>query len=398
MLFVAILPVMNAFPRTLLLTRFPQASKYAGGEFVRKLIKSLPPDSVRWASLGRSGIRDDDYAEFGVPVHWRLRGSMLDWRLRMQWSPAWRAYQIARWIRKWRPEQLWVLPELDAVPVALQLVRHLQVPLHLTLHDAHEQAIYSGFPATLLLQYLQSVQQLARVAQSVDGVSEALVQHVLERAGRMDCPHIVIPPSVWHEHIAPAPARANMQGDERRIGFCGSMRVSSSQWLRFLGLLEALPYRFSLVTYADADHFPAVPLPSNVTIEAHAYETNEGNMITALHHDGLTAAYLGLWREPERGLFARTSLSSKLTAYAAAGVPVIVDAPADSLVTKLVLGHQAGIVLAGNENETEILSRLFSDQSLQVQCAEGALELALEVFVLEDNVVRFRDMISKAEM
>jgi hypothetical protein len=114
-------------------------------------------------------------------------------------------------------------------------------------------------------------------------------------------------------------------------------------------------------------------------------------MIRLFDSKSVDACYLGVWRESDRRLFGRTSLSSKLTAYAAASVPVIVDAEEDAAVWRLVEQHAAGIRLGRDCGEDlEGLERLFGDHDLWVRMAHGARRLCLEELSLERNVERFR--------
>jgi hypothetical protein len=97
-----------------------------------------------------------------------------------------------------------------------------------------------------------------------------------------------------------------------------------------------------------------------------------------------------LYKEKDRGLFARTSLSAKLTTYAAAGIPVIVDGPEDSAAWRLVKEYGAGVLCGDDADEAlQSLRTLFTDKEARGRMGEGSRRLCLEKFNLDANFSRF---------
>lgn len=381
-------------PRTALITWCPPDIRYAGGEFLRKAVRRLPPDRIRWCALSGSpqwspeaGAAGRVFA--GRPLHWRLKDTSLAHGYRDAVEAPRLARAIARWLEPFRPELLWVLPELASVSVGLSLARITGLPVHVTLHDAHEQAVHAGVPRLYARAYLRGVRRLLRTAASLDGISAELLDHVRREFGLPPAtPAVVFPPSVDPELAAPPRAAPAWQGEVRTIGLCGSFRVSPAQWAAFLAALGRLPQRIDLLAFSPREDAPDCARPPNVSVRWMPYAGSEAEVIRGLA--GADAAYLGLWREPERTLFARTSLSSKLAAYAAAGLPVIFDGPPDSVAWRTIETYRAGILLPGDvEAAGTALTSLLDDAGQWARLAAGAGRLCAAEFDMDRNIERF---------
>jgi hypothetical protein len=300
-----------------------------------------------------------------------------------------------------QPEVLWVLGELSAVHVGLRVADRLAIPLHVTVHDAPEECRFAGIPPVYGFYYRQLVRRLLRKARSVDTVSQELFQHLLgERWIAAGCEGVTLPPSVPREWTMPQgggvshPVGGWCADTVRRIGMCGSLRVGRAQWRRFLDLLGCLPFKVEIVLFGSTDDL-GTAFPSGVTVRPQPYADSEEAVVSAFRA-GVDACYLGLWREPERALFARTSLSSKLVTYAAAGRPIVVDAPENSVAWRLVSQYGAGILLSWKSGDGRGLDRgqiirLLSDAATRQRMAEGAVRLCRGEFDLGRNIERLAE-------
>ena len=387
---------MNDIPRTLLLTWWPASLRFAGGEALRQTLSCLPREQIRWATLCSAGMALPDgipeTRSFSVPrIPWRLRKTVTQHLWEDEVLAGWRARQIATWCREFRPEVLWVLPELQAVRVALKLQSMLKIPVHLTLHDVPENSALSGMSSRYYPRFLSEWRRLCLMASSVDAVSAPLLAYARSQNPDLaDNKQCLFPASLSLAVAAQTtqPITVPRSDQVRRIGFCGSMRVSRGQWADFLQALAGLPWQIEIVVVTDQDHFHEASLPENVRVNRHDYFKHSAELVQYLREANLHACYLGLWRESARAVFAETSLSSKLTAYAAVGVPVIVDGPEDSVAWDLVSRCGAGICLAP-ETFAKQLTELLSDKQQWSRMAQGASRLCRECFVLEENVARF---------
>jgi hypothetical protein len=388
-------------PRTLLLTWWPPDIRYAGGEAIRRIVERLPPERLAWATLRPHG------ADFRPPcahrsfspraLHWRLRRTALNDYFEDLQAPR-VAAAIAAWAAPFRPELIWVLPELGAAGVAQHLRRRLGVPVHATVHDAHETARFI-VPRLYYPWYARRVGRVLREARSADVISAGLLKHLRERIpGWQSVDAMLFPPSIARSAVQSVAAPVPLQGGAvRRIGFCGSMRVSPEQWGRFLALLGRLPVELEVVAFAYQDLFPKMTAPPNVRLRLEPFAPAEEDVIRAFRRAGVRACYLGLWREPARRCFGRTSLSAKLVTYTAAALPVVVDGPAESAAWTLVGRHGAGILIDDDDSASlRRLSDLMSDDAAWGRMAEGARRLCLEEFDLESHVHDFIQLLGRA--
>ena len=389
-------------PRLLLLTSYAPDMRYAGGEAIRKLVGRFPADRIRWASL--HARRDASALPFEhrsfVPrqLHWRLRRTVWNAFHTDEWQAARLARDIAAWLGGDRPEVLWVVPELGAVNVAYHLAAALNLPVHATIHDAWETARFI-VPPLYYPVYAARMNRLLAASASVDAISKELLARLRTRFPHLsEADGMVLPPSIPRANMVPdaGPMALPATGSRRRIGFCGSMRVSAVQWQAFLALLGRLPYEFEIVSYAYDGLSHDVPRPGNVAIAARPFAETESTLIRELGSAGLHGCYLGLWKEPARRLFGQTSLSAKLASYAAAGCPIIVDGPADSAAWLLVRQYGAGVLCGEDEEPSRLaLDRLFGDETTRLSLAAGAARMCREEFELERNVERFRELLGR---
>jgi len=388
---------MNVFPRTLLLTSWNPDGRYAGAEAMRRLLRALPRERILWCSLKAAAVPLAD----GMPehrscvapaVHWRLRNSVVGYVWDFDIMARRLARQVAEACAAFRPELIWVLPELRAIPVGFLVAERLRLPLHATVYDAPESAGDICVPGGYYRRYMRHAQRFFRRLDSADAVSDGLLDHVRALAGG-DLPGMVAPPCIPRSWMRESGASYAAGDRTRRIGFCGSFRVVEDQWKTWLRLLSRLPWDMELVAFASPDTVPAVELPRNVRWRFHAYVDDERSIVEAFVSERVHACYLGLRRADCWGLFNRTSLSSKLVTYSAAGLPVIVDAPRDSVAWEMVSRYGAGVRLDSDDTAAiGGLKNLLGDPGKWRACAEGSARMCGAEFDLEDCAGRLTEL------
>lgn len=388
-----------SFPRILLLTVWAPDTKY---KVIRRILERMPPERLCWASLG--ACRADPGLPFphqAFPprrLHWRLHNTALDLLYAQEIQSDAIAARIAEWARPFRPEVIWVLSEWGAAHTGYHLWEHLKVPLHVTIHDAYETARFL-VPLLYYPVYMRSLHRITRHAASLDAISDELLRHCARRYPNITPANsMAFAPSVLPSLMADPDARRvpDMGGSSpRRIGFCGASRVTSRQWKAFLAVLGGLPFPVEVIAFANQDLFHAVGLPQNVTIAHRPFAETEADVIRAFHQAGVHACYLGLYKEPNRRLFGATSLSAKLTTYAAAGLPVVVDGPAQSVAWRLVRQYDSG-VLCGDDRAAAVrdLSALLSDPPTWKRMARGSARMCRQEFDLTANAARLGSLLA----
>lgn len=258
------------FPRTLLLTWQSPDGRYAGAEVLRKILGELPADRLRWAYLDATARA----APAGLPehrgfelrhAHWRLRNTSLRyvWEQHAQAAPL--ARRIADWAEPLRPQLVWLLAEMGAVTIGRRLGRLLGIPVHATIHDAFEFGRFS-LPRLYYPLYRRSVRRMLAAAGSFDAVSGSLAEHVRTEHGLgAACEGLVFPPSVSEAALAEGavPEAAPEAGQVRRIGLCGSMRISAGSGPVFWACwrpcrMPLKSWRSSNVTRSSMRHCPTM--------------------------------------------------------------------------------------------------------------------------------------------
>lgn len=400
--------------RVLLVTPGAIDFPLGSGEVLRKIVGAMPPDTVYWASLKQGKVNTTDNVvdskvfPLGNEFTWRIRNSVLGSIVWKEINAVRRARAIARWAQEFKPDVIWILAEEDAVNVGLRLYRLTGIPVHLTFHDAPEilTDMFGHYHPLVARLYKRRLRQLVECADSMDAVCQELIDHVLVSTGAKRPEHeMVFPPSLSvgmagmrgdlrQNDYGPRVENVVLQNNERgegevkRIGFCGSLRTSDEQWLSFLKTLSVLPFAFEIVAFMDKDYFPDIEMPENVRFKHFDFVVTD-DFLERFVEEGCDACYLGLYKEKEWDLFCRTSLSSKLATYAAAGLPIMVDAPSDSVVWRYVDKYSAGILCEDEKNTVEGLKFLFSDNEVWTGMANGSRRMFESEFELDRNVEEF---------
>jgi len=391
---------MMNFPRTLLLTVKAPDARY-GYKAIRELVGALPSDRIVWCSMASMETRYEPPCRHcqcaPKPPHWRFKTSACGLFYRYEFQSRRVARRIKESCADFRPQLLWVMSEWGAAPVGRRLASMLAIPVHMTVHDAHETARFF-VPSLYYPLYIRSLHGLAAASASMDAVSLELLDHIRQGYPQLGGANsLVLAPSVSDDAMkSRSAAPSDFDQAFRRIGFCGTLRTSAGQWESFLRLLGDLPFRLEIVAFTERSSLPAVDLPGNVSFKFQEYVKTEKEVVRSLRDQGVYACYLGLWREPERRLFARTSLSAKLSTYAAAALPVIVDGPRDAAAWRLVEQYGAGILCEDRSTVTaRRLKQLFADSGSWKRMSQGAAVLCREEFSLERNVARFGNLLAR---
>jgi hypothetical protein len=369
----------------------------------RKIVGLLPPESLRWAYLSKTGSGNGGDCGHGTcgfapqPVHWRLR-SIGAQHLWTHLQSGVLAGRIARWADVFRPDVLWLASDMEGLTVGRRLARLLGVPVHLTAYDAFEWCRFCSVPGWYVGLYMREVRRFLKEVVTMDAVSPELLQHIsrLQAMPKLKCA-MTLRPSIDSKWAAALPAMQVdfSDGAVRRVGFCGASRVSDRQWASFVSALGSLPWSVEIHAFASPVCFHDAHLPKNVRLIYRDYLDSEKDVIVALRSAGVHATYLGLWREPERGFFARTSLSSKLTTYAGVGVPVIADTPADAAAWKLLDRYGAGVLLpAGEDAASAVLRTVLGDEVGWARLADGVVRMRDREYDLSYNVECLKQVLS----
>ena len=393
---------MFDIPKTLFLTWCTPDSRYAGGEAIRRLLSKLPADRIKWCGLNGSLSGPDprlpEYRAF-VPrgLHWRLEGTALHHYFTNDLQARRLAADMWKWAEAFKPDVLWVVPELAAVQVARHLHRLSGLAVHATVHDAPESAQQAGVPRAYVHHYQRCMRDLMRDVSSMDCVGPELIEHMQARFDSAHCQSGVVRPTVDPACLKEVRPREWGDRTTRRIGLCGSFRIDDNQWAAFLRQLGRMPFTFEFISFTPPDAVPSAIYPKNVSLHFKPYVSRDVELVDAFDRAGVDACYLGVWNAESRALFGRTSLSSKLTTYLASAVPVIFHGRHDAAACHMIHHYSAGLRFNENEADTcEALHALFSDEAKWNDYAAGARTLCDQEFLLDANVEKLAGLLSLA--
>ncbi len=385
------------FPRTLVLSSYAPDHGYGSNEVVKKIMRYAPRKSIMWCSLkdGDAGNcrKIAPFKAFPVRgVNWRLHKTALGLMILREIVARRRAREIAGVVENFAPEVLWLIVDNNTVDVAFFLQEKLSIPMHLTFHDAPEVIAtnfcnYTSFFARL---YLERVKRLSKRASGVDMISEELEKHVkaifpLSPNARS----MVFPSSVPAEVVDKLSKRTRWDANGRKkIALCGGIKVAQERWQMFLDRLAKIDMDFEILVFSG-EPVRSSYRPENVSFVQNPYVDSEHELLSAFRTEGIDACYLGLWQEPEWRLFVKTSLSSKLTSYAAAGLPVIFDGPEESVAWRLIKSYGAGIMLGDSAEVSSELRGLFTEKSMWESLADGSVQLWEKEFLMDVKMPLF---------
>jgi len=152
-------------------------SRFAGGQQVRRLLSRLPRESVRWCSFGDYEADDSipEYRGFiARDLHWRVVGTTLGYLYVNELQAKKMAARMWEWLAPFRPEVLWVVPEMSAVYVARHLADIGNLPIHATIHDAPELSVEDFISPVYLPFYMKSIRKLLSRSDGLDFISQEL--------------------------------------------------------------------------------------------------------------------------------------------------------------------------------------------------------------------------------
>jgi glycosyltransferase involved in cell wall biosynthesis len=329
-------------------------------------------------------------------LHWRLEGTTLHHLFTNEMQERRLAQDMWAWVRPFEPEVLWVVPELAAVPVARHLHRLSGLPIHATVHDAPATCVLAGVPRLYSQVYQRGIRDVMQNVSSMDCIGPELMAHMQKHFDAEQADAVVVRPTVAPESLKSVRAREWGQSNVRRIGLCGSFRIEDDQWSAFLRHLGRLPFTFEFISFTPPDAVPSAKYPKNVSLHFEPYVSRDVELVEAFDRAAVDACYLGIWNTDANALFGQTSLSSKLTTYSAAAVPVIVHGRHDAAAWHLVDHYKAGIRFNENEAGThDALLGVLSDRQSWADRAEGARRLCEAEFSLETNVAALTETLSR---
>lgn len=291
-----------------------------------------------------------------------------------------------RWLRKsigeFQPEAVLTVGIAGAWIHAAGLARHLEIPLHMIVHD-------DGHYAYFWLPVLQPYGELLFGRAYRQSVSRLCISAPMEREyeRRFGVKGEVLLPSRGRDSVffREPPPRVAVPLEKAKIFYAGSIYGKGFEVLDEIAVaLRIKGHR--LVVYS-----PSTP----TTLRPQALEIREplpsGELVRKLHEEADLLLLLTSFA-PENRNGVATLFPSKIVDYTAAAVPVLVAAPEYACVVDYLRRHPQAGHLVTSDRGADVLAaveELAADAGKRQALATGAVAAGLEDFSYENAWEQF---------
>lgn len=389
--------VAGSVPKVLLVTQGNPKSSGVAELFLRELASHYPPTRlVRYtlipAPTGEVDTSWLGFRAFAHAVEYSSLPLLSTWKHRQfnrRSGPA-IAEEIRGLIRDEQIDLIWmILNSANAVSLADQLTSEDLLPVVTTVWDDPEFVAETHYldPWTtrgVLRRFSSVLQRSRRVAVASEGMAEAYASkyHV------HGIPLIHgLHPSLWR-----TPAQTAAHKTAHIVGFAGSLHCKT-EWNALVAAIDDwnrgddLPIRVRFI-----GQFPRFGAHRAPFVE-HVGSLSLPEALNALA--ATDVAYVPYWFDRRRAWAAKTAFPSKLSAYVAAGVPVLYHGPADSspaiFLRRYPVGMSCHSLQSGDIRRT--LRTLLCDQEVRESAAKERRRALDEQLGAEAMLRRFADVI-----
>jgi len=398
--------MMMRVPKTLLVTMTPPGARNVGEIVLRDLCALLPAGSISVFSAGPYAPDSNQYPHVmysGFEERaWRplagRAGGLLNWlRTNVVFSRQVKKLAAAavEYGQQQDVEQVWiVLNSLSLIGAAKEIADGLDVPLRTLVWDPPEYlAIRKGWDRFSCGWLLQRFGQALRHSEKVMVVSQAMMDAYQKR---YQTPCVIVRHAVNVEGELDLPSLGG-ERDPLRIGFFGTL-YDPSQMNHLLRALHELKWSVrerpvTLRVLCDKLNIRGIDFPCKVEFLGRRDTDEEAlHLLRDCHLNYLPVPFLEAWEQ-----FARQSFPTKLSAYLAAGRPVLVHGPEYASSIRFVRENGCGAAVSSqavSELAAQIQWILGSPEVYQKICEKGQLAYR-EHFshpVMKKNFFSFMDL------
>lgn len=290
------------------------------------------------------------------------------------------AVRLRRILRERRVRLVHVVHQsYDIVPIG-QVVRELQIPLFLTIHDDYEYML-QGHPG--LSRIAESVGNAWRGAKGVFVISEEMGREYARRFGERE--YTVVTDGLSNTAAAPLPRSEK----SLRVYFMGLFHYTYRR--NFRAVLDALKIlreknpdwkisvtsrsgSISVGTQADDVAVRVLPFASEAEIEK---DLRSADLL-----------YQPMPFQADSASFGKFSLSTKMITYLGSGLPIFYHGPDEAAAYQLLRRHRAAALCTTLDPES-IAADLLGAMAHRESVTSNALALARSQFLLADQQQRF---------
>lgn len=343
------------FPRLLVATEFPPNASGGGPAVVRQMIREWPAQQLFWWSClpehdTRFGQKVALHRVATIPEklypHRRMCREK-SWLMEVGWS-RWAARHFHKTVLSLKPEAIWVIPHVWAIPPLTRALPQSNTSFHTTIQDyIDNRAGIECFGEERCEKMAGMADWLYANATTRDATSHPMISDLRDRTG-CDAAQM-LHAGLEQEDFIYLATKQDTKADTIRIAYAGSISVEESFAL-FVSALAAIRDK----------------LPKPVVIEifsAHSYRTHrwfdpswmrecgdlpEGEFSAALRECMWGFAPMSLSENEPRHRF---SFPTKFISYLAAALPILTLGHTDSSLVRMARAYQVGACVTSTDRE-----------------------------------------------
>lgn len=360
-----------------------------GSVHLRNAIEHLTEHEVRWFYLGKepSHFQNTEclgQSRLGGHVIRDLLAALKLWTL----GDFPLRDELIRRVQSWGAEALWVVAMAEGISAGKTLKSKLRLPLHVTVHDdpARTQAGRSRRYRPFRALFQRSFRDLARMADSIDVISEPMQRHYATDPG--------VKSIVYFRHLPVLPEIAETAKDSKvcwlgHIGAVYGPEELATCLKAFGQACSRLGRKAGVRFFGESRFGPGfmerfLPAGSQVDVIA---TSPEGEAIARLMECDFVWAMYPFDRASR--FFCETSCPTKVSTYLQVQRPIFAQTPAGSTLDTLVKRHRLGIVATQRTVES---ARESIELLLTGEFPASAFEAAREDLCGYHNVERLRSV------
>jgi len=375
-------------PRLLYISDVPVEASYHGSALLFRLLQDWPAERLRvieanlLRSLPERRLPGVQYEELRVGnqrlLHTRFAGWYAAWLMRSPGVPG----QVARLLRTFRPEAVLTVTHGFSWLTAARFAAQCGLPLHLICHDdlPRTATLPERFRPWLDRQfgrvYRQAVSRLCVSPFMREAYRERYRAEgtLLYPSRSADCPRFDAPPE-----------RISRSGHPFTVAFGGTLNSP--------GYVKALVKVAHALAAIDGRLLIFGPVTSEAAREAGLERPNvvlgglvkSSKLITRLREEA-DALFVPMSFDPAEAANMRMGFPSKLTDYAAVGLPLLVFGPPYCSVVRWAQENQ-GVAAVVTQDDPELLAasirRIAQSPSYRIELGRCALEAGRKFFACE---------------
>ena len=384
-------------PKILLLTHGTPGSQGIGELFLREIASYYPKGRLFRYSLIDTPQNDVSETWLGFhsitySVHFSALPVISSWRQFnfTQFSSNTVASGIIGFIKENDIDMVWsILNSGYTIYLSKILIERLSIPFVFTVWDTPEHIAKNqhldGYTKRSMLRNFKFVLQKGRrVAVASEGMrNEFRARYGIESIVIIHGIH----PSLWHK-----PSLKLKSEHECTIGFAGSLHCKK-EWNAFLSSIRDLEGREGFnIRMRFIGRFPRFGARKGPFIDFTGV-LSLPDTVTALSQTDV--AYVPYWFERKRSYMARTAFPSKISAYTAAGIPILYHGPTDSSPRYFIDKYPVGLCCHSLDiNDIKgILRLLLFDYDVREKAGVAQQRALKEILGLESMLQRFATLL-----